>query len=245
MTKALQIKPDYAAAHYNLGNVLKAVGRHDEAIERYTRALQIKPDYAEAHNNLGSVLQELGRHDKAIERYTKALQIKPADAEAHNNLGSALQELRRHDKAIERYTKALQIKPAFAKAHYNLGVALQELGRHDKAIERYTKALQINPDYAEAHAAKLHQQSFICDWEALAVDAAAIETLGISGHSVSPFAMASLEDNPAHHRIRSERCAKEKYTRLELPAIPPRPSNQNACGLGISRQIFMTMPRCT
>jgi predicted O-linked N-acetylglucosamine transferase (SPINDLY family) len=220
-TKALQIKPDYADAHYNLGNALKELGRHDEAITYYTKALQIKPEYAEAHNNLGSVLQELGRHDEAVACYTKALQIKPDYAEAHNNLGSALQELGRHDEAIACYTKALQIKPAFAKAHYNLGIALQELGRHDEAIERYTKALQIKPDYAEAHAAKLHQQSFICDWEALAADVDAIETLGVSGNPVSPFAMLSLEDNPAHHRKRSERCAKAKYTRLELPAIPP------------------------
>jgi len=219
-TKALQIKPDHADAHYNLGIALKALGRHDEAIECYTKALQIKPDYAEAQVNLGSVLQELGRHDEAVACYTKAMQIKPDDAGAHNNLGSALQALGRHDEAIERYTKVLQINPAFAKAHYNLGVALQELGRHDEAIERYTKALQINPDYAEAHTAKLYQQSSICDWEALAADAGAIETLGISGQSVSPFAMLSLEDNPAQQRKRSERCAKEKYTRLELPAIP-------------------------
>ncbi len=33
-TKALQIKPDYAEAHSNLGNALKAFGKHKEAIAR-------------------------------------------------------------------------------------------------------------------------------------------------------------------------------------------------------------------
>ena len=82
-TKALRIKPDYAEAHYNLGNVLKALGRGDEAIGCYSKALQINPEYAEAHNNLGNVFQDFGRHDEAIACYTKALQIKPAFADAH------------------------------------------------------------------------------------------------------------------------------------------------------------------
>ena len=46
--KALQIKPDYAEAHYNLGIALQQKGRMDEAITHYQKALEIKPDYAKA-----------------------------------------------------------------------------------------------------------------------------------------------------------------------------------------------------
>ena len=218
--KALRIGPDYAEAHYNLGRVLKELGRRDEAIACYTKAIRIKPDYADAHNNLGIALKELGRHSEAIACFTAAVRIKPDYADAHNNLGNVLATLGRRDEAIGWYARALQIRPAFAEAHNNLGNVLRRLGRHDEAIACYTKALSISPDYAEARAARLHQQVFICDWDALAADAAAIASLGISGHSVSPFAMLSLEDNPAHHRKRSERYAKDQYTRLELPAVP-------------------------
>ena len=54
--KALQIKPDYAEAHNNLGNALLQKGRVDEAITHYQKALQIKPDSPEVLNNLAWLL---------------------------------------------------------------------------------------------------------------------------------------------------------------------------------------------
>ena len=46
--RALELKPDYAEAHNNLGNALKDQGKLDEAVACYRRALELKPDYAEA-----------------------------------------------------------------------------------------------------------------------------------------------------------------------------------------------------
>ena len=47
----MKIKPDYAEAHNNLGNVLAGRGQIDEAIAHYQKALEIKPDYADARRN--------------------------------------------------------------------------------------------------------------------------------------------------------------------------------------------------
>ena len=46
--RALKLKPDYAEAHYNLGNALQDQGKLDEAVDCYRRAVELKPDYAEA-----------------------------------------------------------------------------------------------------------------------------------------------------------------------------------------------------
>ena len=51
--EALRLKPDYAEAHNNLGNVLWDQGKLEEAEASYREALRLKPDYAEAHTNLG------------------------------------------------------------------------------------------------------------------------------------------------------------------------------------------------
>ena len=75
--KALEIRPDYAEAHNNLGIALAGRGRIDEAIAHFQKALEIKPDYAEAHNNLGIALAGRGRIDEAIAHFQKALEIKP------------------------------------------------------------------------------------------------------------------------------------------------------------------------
>ena len=50
--EAIALKPDYAEAHYNLGNSLQELDRLD-AEESYQIAL--RPDLAEAHSNLGIV----------------------------------------------------------------------------------------------------------------------------------------------------------------------------------------------
>ena len=63
--KSVQLAPQNAEAHYNMGNTLKQLGRFDEAEESYRQVIALKPGYAEAHGNLGVTLQELGRLDEA------------------------------------------------------------------------------------------------------------------------------------------------------------------------------------
>ena len=50
--KAMTLRPDYAEAHSNLGNILRQLGRLCEAEASYSQAIALKPDYAEAHYNL-------------------------------------------------------------------------------------------------------------------------------------------------------------------------------------------------
>ena len=53
---AIKIKPDYAGAHYNLGNALLDKGRISEAISHYKTAIKLNPDFALAQKNLETVL---------------------------------------------------------------------------------------------------------------------------------------------------------------------------------------------
>ena len=77
LPSGLELKPDYAEAHNNLGNALKDQGKLDEAMACYRRALELKPDYAEAHNNLGNDLGTQGKLDEAVACYRRALELKP------------------------------------------------------------------------------------------------------------------------------------------------------------------------
>jgi len=146
----IAIKPDYAEAHSNLGNVLKDQGKLEEAIEAYNKALSLKPDYAEAYNNMGNILMDQGKLEGATEAYNKALSLKPDYADAYYNLGNVLKDQGKLEEAIEAYDKSLSLKPDYVKAHKNMGVVLINQGKLDEAIEAYKKALSLKPDYAEA-----------------------------------------------------------------------------------------------
>ena len=83
--RALQLNPDSAGAHSNLGNALNDQDRFDEAIEYLERAIQIQPDCAEAHNNLGNALRNKGLIDEAIAACGRAIKLRPDYAVARSN----------------------------------------------------------------------------------------------------------------------------------------------------------------
>jgi predicted O-linked N-acetylglucosamine transferase (SPINDLY family) len=114
----LQIKPDFAGAYYNLGNVLKSQGHLNSAIECYEKVIQINPNYFDAYNNLGSVLRAKGQLDDAISCYQKALRLNPSFAAAYYNLGNTFLEQGRQDEALAAYDKALSHDPNFIKASW-------------------------------------------------------------------------------------------------------------------------------
>ena len=150
--RAVEISPNDAAAHINLGNTLRELGRLEDAEASYSKAIAITPESPEAHSNLGHTLQELGRLEEAEISLSKAIAIKPEFADAHSNLGLTLQELGRLKDAEISLRKAISIKPEHAEAHSNLGNTLKELGRLKEAEASYRKAIAIKPEHAIAHS---------------------------------------------------------------------------------------------
>ena len=141
--KALEIKPDYADAHNNLGSALAGTAGSTRRSSSTSKALEIKPDFAEAHNNLGTALAGCRRVDEAIAHYQKALEIKPEYADAHNNLGLALAMRGRFDEAIAHCRKALEIEPDFAEAYNSLAIALAGSGHANEAVKAAEQALAL------------------------------------------------------------------------------------------------------
>jgi len=149
--KAAEIMPVDAGAHYNLGFILKKLGRLDEAAASYRRALKIKPDYAEALSNLGNVFKELGQLDNAVASYRQAVKIRPNLAETHHNLGNALKGLGQLDEAVASYRRAIKFRPDSADAYSDLGAIMKDMGQYEGALDNYRRALGLRPASAEAH----------------------------------------------------------------------------------------------
>ena len=150
--KTVELNPDDADAHSNLGNTFQDLGRFKEAEASYAQAIALKPDYAEAHYNLGNTLKELGKFDEAEASYTKAIALKPDLAEAHSNLGNMLKQLGRLGEAEESYTQSIVLNPDYAEVHSNLGNMLKELGRLEESEASYRQAIALKPNFADAHS---------------------------------------------------------------------------------------------
>lgn len=109
--QAIELDPDLADAHLNLGRLLHESGRP---------AATADISAAETH-------------------YRRALALRPDDATAAFNLGVALQDLKRLHDAVAAYEKALALDPGLPDAHFNLAVVNEELGRK-AAVIRHLKS---------------------------------------------------------------------------------------------------------
>lgn len=162
--RAIQLKPTYHTAYFNLGNTYMSQGRLREAIEQYQKALTHNPRSAEAHINLGNALDGWGDHIKdaaekrrakeaAMEEYRRALMIRPESVEAYINLGTAYFNRGNHQAAREAYEQALRFDASSIEARFNLAnVALME-GKIEEAVISYRRVLDLNPQYIEAYFA--------------------------------------------------------------------------------------------
>jgi tetratricopeptide (TPR) repeat protein len=139
----LQINPDDATAHSNLGVLLEDQERYDEAEKEYKEAIRIDPDDAVVHYNLGILLKELERYDEAEKEYKEAIRIDPDDATAHVNLGVLLKELERYDEAEKEYKEAIRIDPDLAEAHGNLGSLFLITERPEDAKKEFEIAEEL------------------------------------------------------------------------------------------------------
>jgi tetratricopeptide (TPR) repeat protein len=101
--QVLDLDPEHAAAHINLGTLY--YNRQDYALaeKHYRRAIEIDPRYALAHFDLGNVLDETGRVTEAIQSYHTALQLAPTYGDAHYNLALAYEKLREPRKALKHW----------------------------------------------------------------------------------------------------------------------------------------------
>ena len=149
--KALSLKPDYAEAHYNIGNVFHFTGVLDAAIKSYERALKIKPNYPEVSNNLGFIFDKTGEYETAITHYKQAISDRPDFVEAYNNLGLSYRNIGQLDLSVLTFEHALEIAPNYPESHSNLGLSLNDLGQLDDAITHYHQALKLKPDFAEVY----------------------------------------------------------------------------------------------
>jgi tetratricopeptide (TPR) repeat protein len=148
--RALACTSGNHVAHYNMGEVLLAKGKQDDAVIEFRKALEINPRYEKAYYNLGTILTGRGEKEEAITLYRKALEIWPAYVGARVNLGATLFEKGEKAEAIAQYRIALQINPTYKLAHYNMGMALFDQGQREEALAHYRMALESDPDYADA-----------------------------------------------------------------------------------------------
>ena len=147
MCEAVQIRPDIAFYHENMGNVFLSQNRIDESILCYRNALRLDANFVQAYYHLSIALTKKDLLDEAIQSLVIALKLKPDYTDALYQAGFILGRKNKPDEAIACFEKLIEIEPARTEALFALGAALGSIDREDDAIDCYRKVLQIEPDH--------------------------------------------------------------------------------------------------
>jgi len=167
--KACELFPTYGAAHYELAQVDRKLGKAEESQQEISLYLQhrtlVPPIEDPLRDELrqldqaapsllerGVELKEAGRVEDAIAATERALQLDPTLVQAHVNLITLYGETGDLRKAGEHYQAAVNLDPNhFPDTYYDYGVLLMKEGKPAEAEAAFRKALEINPRYADAH----------------------------------------------------------------------------------------------
>jgi len=101
------LRPESAAARFNLGTALAHAGRFDEAVTAFRAALVTRPDYALAHTNLGRVLLAQGKSADALNHLQEAVRLDGSNAQALFGLAEAFAAVGSYGMAVAAADRAL------------------------------------------------------------------------------------------------------------------------------------------
>jgi CRISPR-associated protein Csy1 len=162
---ALALAPEHPGLHFELAQVLAALGRHEEAAQMLRRAIALRNPFPEAWNLLGVVCADLNRLDEAVDSLRQAVAQRPAYPRAWNNLGKILQQTGQLETASRAIEQAIAGQPDYALAHFNLGSIQRELG-HDQAAEAaLARATELAPDNRRFLLARASVQRALGRWD--------------------------------------------------------------------------------
>jgi tetratricopeptide (TPR) repeat protein len=164
--RALELKPEYALAHNNLGNVLLMQGKPAEALTHFREAVRIDPANVEAHYNLGSMARGRGDLAEAVGQFREAIALKTDSGPALAGLAWILAAA--PDAALRDPNEAVRLSERMADmtGRHDAGVldllaaAYAAAGDFDRAVATEQAALDLKPPDAIAATMRTRQAMY-------------------------------------------------------------------------------------
>ena len=157
--RAIEVCPEFAPVHYNLGVAASDAGDVRGALVHYRRAVELDPEYVEALCKLGVILQLEGRLQEAIEAYEKAHLVASAvQVGTMEGSGAGLFEHAVLTEGASPGVHHQHVSSMIEVVAKNLALALNHHGTHVKVHERdperamklYERAVAVSPGCSEA-----------------------------------------------------------------------------------------------
>ena len=139
LRKLVVLRPDSANAHLQLGRVLEAENKNDDAIAELETAAKLAPSDPAVRRELADLYLAAGKDAQAEPAYRALLTAHPNDAELHRALGQTFLREKKFPEALQELLATVKLKPDWADAYFDLAFAASE----NKDYPLTLKALDI------------------------------------------------------------------------------------------------------
>jgi len=149
---AVEIEPEFAEAHYNLGGLLRQKGKIDESADHFLKAVEFKENYTIALYFLGETLHLQHEYSQSNPHLMKFLKTSSEEESkfvpyVYYLVGANHFHQRQAEEAITFLSKAIEFDP---KIHPNAYVFLANSymlkGDGINAVENFKKFIELYPD---------------------------------------------------------------------------------------------------
>jgi Flp pilus assembly protein TadD len=147
----IELVPDNANAHANLGVMLTMLGNDADAEKELKRSLELAPNW-NTYSALGTIYYRHNRFAEAAAMHENAVNLNDKDYQVWNNLALAYELLGDTDKARHAYDEqrhrleaVVRLKPDDARIRSELGLAYSKLHDRKRSLPHLQAAIALSP----------------------------------------------------------------------------------------------------
>jgi tetratricopeptide (TPR) repeat protein len=148
LRKLVKLHPENAAEHVQLGRVLAAEGKNDDAVAELEAGQKLAPKDAGVQRDLADTYMAAGKAEQAEATYRTLSAAHPKDAGLHQALGRTFLHEKKFPQAQQEFLTAIKLKPDFGEVYGDLAFAASENKDYPltiKALEVRAKSLPETP----------------------------------------------------------------------------------------------------
>ena len=139
-------RPDDAGIHLQLGRVLAAQSKKDDAIAEIQTALKLAPADSDAQREIADLYSSAGKNDLAENTYRALVTTQPKDPELHRGLGQALLRQKKFPEAQQEFLTALRLKRDSPDVYVDLAFAASENKNYELTIRALNGRTLLNAE---------------------------------------------------------------------------------------------------
>jgi tetratricopeptide (TPR) repeat protein len=151
-----------------LGRVLAAEGKNDEAVAELEEGLKAEPGNVSVERDLADTYVAAGKPQQAEAIYRSLCASNPNDAELHRAFGQMLLKQKKFPQAQQEFLITVKLKPAFGEAYGDLAFAAGENKDYTLAVKALDVRAKFLPEIPITYFLRASALDHLKDYKAAA-----------------------------------------------------------------------------